>query len=67
MALVKCQHMSNATQGIIGKFQRPNEGLHVIGKIINLNVYEIHDEKGKPRGLFHLHHMKPYLQVCEEW
>jgi hypothetical protein len=38
----------------------------LISKIINPIMYEIHDEKGKPGGLFHLRHMKPYLHACEE-
>jgi hypothetical protein len=45
---------------------RPYEGPYNISKMIDPNMYEIQDEKGKPRGLFHLSHMKPYLQTCKD-
>jgi hypothetical protein len=61
--LIKCQHASDAAQGVISKFQRPYEGPFVINKIINPNMFEIYDEQGKPRGLFHLHDLKPYLKA----
>jgi hypothetical protein len=66
LVLVKCQHTSHTTQGIIGKFHQPYEGPYTISKIINPNMYKVHDEKGKSRGLFHLSHMKPYLQACRD-
>jgi hypothetical protein len=52
--LVRCQPTSDAAQGITGKFQRPFEGPFVIQKFIPPAMYELHDEKGKSRGLFNL-------------
>jgi hypothetical protein len=66
LVLVKCQHTSDATKGTTGKFHRPYEGPYSVSEIINPNMYEIQDEKGKLRGLFHLSHMKPYLQACKD-
>jgi hypothetical protein len=51
---------SDATQGVIGNFQRPYEGPYYISKLVNPNLCELQDENGKPRGLFHLQHLKPY-------
>jgi hypothetical protein len=61
LVLVKCHHASEAVQGIIGKFQRPFEGLYTLVKKINPNMYELQDEAGFSRGLFHISHLKPYL------
>jgi hypothetical protein len=59
--LVKCHHASEAVQGIIGKFQRPFEGPYILSKKINSNMYEIRDETGLSRGLFHISHLKSYM------
>jgi hypothetical protein len=63
--LVKCQHTSDATQGIMGKFHRPYEGPYIISKTINPNMYEVHDEKGRPQGLFHVRHVCSHVRNCE--
>jgi hypothetical protein len=60
--LIRCQPISDAVQGIIGKFQRPFEGPFVIQKFMPPAMYELHDEKGKSRGLFNLKQLKPYLR-----
>jgi hypothetical protein len=52
--LVECQRTSDATQGIMGKFHRPYEGPYTISKIINPNVYEMHDEKVNNEGGFNV-------------
>jgi hypothetical protein len=62
VVLFNCQHASDTTHGVIRKFQRPYEGLYYISKLVNTNLYELQDENGKPRGLFHLQHLKPYLR-----
>jgi hypothetical protein len=62
LVLVKSQPTSDAAQGITGKFQRPYEGPFIIQKFIPPAMYELCDEVGKLRGLFHLRHMKPYLK-----
>jgi hypothetical protein len=59
--LVKCQPVSDASQGSTSKFIRVYEGPFCISKVINPNIYEVSDEKGKLRGMFNLRHMKPYL------
>jgi hypothetical protein len=61
--LVKCQHTSDATQGIMGKFHRPYEGPYIFSKIINPNMYEVPDE-GKLRGLFRSHIYR-HVRNCE--
>jgi hypothetical protein len=63
--LLKCQHASDATQGVIGKFQQPYEGPYYTSKVVNTNLHELQDENGKPRGLFHFQHLKPYLRPQE--
>jgi transposase InsO family protein len=42
LVLVKCHHASEATQGIIGKFQ-PFEGPFTLSKQINPNMFELKD------------------------
>jgi hypothetical protein len=59
--VAKCHHASEAVQGLIGKFQRPFEGPYTLVKKLNPNMYELQDESGNSRGLFHLSHLKPYL------
>jgi hypothetical protein len=59
--LVKGEYMSDASQGITRKFQRPYEGPFIITKLINSNIYEISDATGKVRGIFNIRHLKPYL------
>lgn len=63
--LVQCQHTSVATQGVTGKFQRSFEGPYYISNMANPNLCELQDENGKPRGLFHLQHLKPYSMPLE--
>jgi hypothetical protein len=55
---IKCQHASDAAQGVISKFQRPYEGPFLIREMINPNMYNVCDDQGKPRGLFHLRDLK---------
>jgi hypothetical protein len=59
--LVKCQPVSDASQGCTAKFMRVYEGPFCISKVIYPNIYEVSDEKGKLRCMFNLSHMKPYL------
>jgi hypothetical protein len=66
LVLVKCHHASEAVQGIIGKFQRPFEGPYILSKKINSNMYEIRDETGSYRGLFHISHLKSYRHELEK-
>jgi hypothetical protein len=65
LVFVKCHHASEATQGIIGKFQRPFEGPFTLSKQINPNMFELKDGDGLPRGWFHELHLKPYLVARE--
>jgi hypothetical protein len=65
LVLVKCQPAPDAAQGIIGKFKRPFVGPFVIKKIVAPAMYELADEKGRQRGLFHLQHLKPYIRSEE--
>lgn len=60
--LVRCQPVSNAAQGVTGKFIRPYEGPYVITRIIPPSVYEISGNNGKVRGQFNKHSLKPYLE-----
>jgi hypothetical protein len=66
LVLVKRQPVSEAPQGIIGKFQRPFEGPFTIRKIINPALFEPCDEGGNVRGLYNLRHLKPYLRGTEK-
>jgi hypothetical protein len=66
LVLVKSQPISDATQGIIGKFQRPFEGPFIVQKVVNPALFELQDEEGKCRGLFNLRHLKPYLKADED-
>jgi hypothetical protein len=66
LVLIKCQHASDALEGVIGKFRRPYEGPFVINEPINPNMFELCDNEGKSRGLFHLRDFKPYLKELDE-
>jgi hypothetical protein len=57
---VKCQHASDAVQGITSKFLRPYEGPFQIQRKINPAIYELFDMEGKLRGFFNIKHLKPY-------
>jgi hypothetical protein len=59
--LVKSQPISDAIQGITGKFQRPYEGPDLITKIVSSAIYELGDSTGRSRGIFNINHLKPYL------
>jgi transposase InsO family protein len=63
--LVRCQPVSDAAQGLTGKFKRPYEGPYIITKIITPSAYEISDSKGKLRGMFNKEHLKPYLEQVD--
>jgi hypothetical protein len=63
LVLIKCQLASDAAQGVISKFQRPYEGPFLIREMISTNMYNVCDDQGKPRGLFHLGYLKPYLRT----
>ncbi|PNF14204.1 hypothetical protein B7P43_G12568 [Cryptotermes secundus] len=65
--LVKGQPVSSADQGITGKFQRPYEGPYYIKKLVNPYMYELQNEVGKLKGLYHLSHLKPYILKCQEF
>jgi hypothetical protein len=59
--LVRCQPASDATQGITAKFQRPYLGPLIVKQSVNPYLYELMDERGIVKGLYHLSHMKPYV------
>jgi hypothetical protein len=61
LVLVRSQPVSDATRGIIGKFQRTYEGPFLIGEIINSGLYMLESELGESKGLFHISHLKPYI------
>jgi hypothetical protein len=60
--LVKSQPVSDASRGIIGKFQRPYEGPFVIKEVINVHLYKLQSKSGGIKGLFHISHLKPYVK-----
>jgi hypothetical protein len=64
--LVKGQPVSDATQGIIAKFQRPYVGPFKIKLMVNPYLYEIQDAEGSVKGLYHVSHLKPYRDQCSE-
>jgi transposase InsO family protein len=64
--LVRCQQVSDAIQGITAKFQRTYIGPLGVKQIINPYLYELADEDGTLKGLYHLSHMKPYVLQCFE-
>ena len=61
LVLVRSAPVSDATRGIIGKFQRIYEGPFLIRKRINSGLYELQNELGEVKGLFHITHLKPYI------
>jgi transposase InsO family protein len=68
LVLVKRQPISDAAQGITGKFQRPFEGPYTIKKMVPPAMYELCGQNGKLRGLFHLKHLKSYtIPIQEHW
>jgi hypothetical protein len=66
MVLVKGQPVSDATQGIIAKFQRPYVGPFKITLMVNPYLYELQDAEGSVKGLYHVSHLKPYKSQCSE-
>ncbi|PNF28365.1 hypothetical protein B7P43_G17307 [Cryptotermes secundus] len=65
LVLVRSQPTSDAAQGITGKFQRPFDGPYIIKKTNSASRYELTDETGRQKGLFHLKHLKPYLKSLD--
>jgi hypothetical protein len=60
--IIKCQNTSDARSywkilGTLGPYYSSN--------MVNPNLYELKDENIKPRGLFHLKHLKPYSRSLE--
>jgi hypothetical protein len=64
--LVRGQPVSDAIQGITAKFQRPYVGPFSVQQSVNPYLYELVDENGTIKGLYHLSHMKPYVSQCVE-
>jgi hypothetical protein len=64
--LVKGQPVSDAIQGITAKFQRPYVGPFSVKQCVNPYIYDLVDENGTVKGLYHLSHMKPYVSQCIE-
>jgi hypothetical protein len=59
--LVKSQPISDATKGMIGKFQKTYEGPFLIRKIMNPGLFKLETELGVNKGLFNISHLKPYI------
>jgi hypothetical protein len=66
MVLVKRQPVSDTTQGIIAKFQRPYVGPFKITLMVNPYLYELQDAEGSVKGLYHVCHLKSYKIQCSE-
>jgi hypothetical protein len=61
LVLVKSQPISDATKGMIGKFQQTYEGPFLIREMINTGLFRLESELGVSKGLFHISHLKPYI------
>jgi hypothetical protein len=62
LVLIRGQPLSSAVQGIIGKFQRLYEGPFGVKRIVNPSLYELQSVSGQFKGLYHITHLKPYIQ-----
>jgi hypothetical protein len=58
--LVRIMPFSEANQGVSAKLMRPFEGPYFISKAISPAIFEIEDDKGKPRGMFNKRDLKPF-------
>jgi hypothetical protein len=54
MVLVKGQPVSDATQGIIAKFQRHYIGPFKITLMVNPYLYELQDAEVSVKGIYHV-------------
>jgi hypothetical protein len=60
--LLRCQHNSDAVQGVTRKFVQNYGGPWLIYDIILPSIYELSDMQGKIRGRFNKASLKPYLR-----